>query len=147
MSSASEKYLALTQTKGKISPQTASDLFDQLPPIKPSQLLGSWIGGFVNTGHPTGPTLEEIQWVGKEFYSVDDVDPVIVSQDGQRASWGQWGRATLREMVYRGVLSTVMIYDDRPVFDHFRYVDENLVAGIMEGKAVEGGDFHFYLRR
>lgn len=27
-----------------------------------------------------------------------------------------------------------MIYDDRPVLDHFRYVDEKLVAGIMEGK-------------
>lgn len=50
-------------------------------------------------------------------------------------------------MVFRGVLSTVMIYDDRPIFDHFRYVDDNLVAGVMEGKAVEGGDFYFYLTR
>lgn len=27
-----------------------------------------------------------------------------------------------------------MIYDNRPVFDHFRYVNDNLLAGIMEGK-------------
>lgn len=41
-----------------------------------------------------------------------------------------------------------MIYDDRPVLDHFRYVDENLVAGIMESKALgKDGDFYFYLKR
>lgn len=37
-----------------------------------------------------------------------------------------------------------MIYDDKPVFDHFRYVNEDEVAGIMEGKVVQGGDFYFY---
>lgn len=51
-------------------------------------------------------------------------------------------------MVFRGVVSTTMIYDDRPVLDHFRYVDEMLMAGIMEGKALgEDGDFYFYLKR
>lgn len=40
-----------------------------------------------------------------------------------------------------------MVYDDRPVFDHFRRVNGQVLAGVMEGKAVEGGDFYFYLKR
>ena len=41
-----------------------------------------------------------------------------------------------------------MIYDNRPVFDHFRYVNDNLLAGIMEGKELgKDGEFYFYLKR
>lgn len=54
----------------------------------------------------------------------------------------------LREMVYDGTVSTAMVYDDRPIFDHFRYVNDSLVAGVMEGKGLEGaGPFYFYLKR
>ncbi|OGM42207.1 hypothetical protein ABOM_009338 [Aspergillus bombycis] len=148
MSSAQEKYIALTQTAGPVEPSTLEALFDQLQPIKPGQLLGEWNGGFFDTGHPVADTLREIQWVGKSFKTTEFVDPVIVEQDGQRASWGQWGLASLREMVFRGVVSTAMIYDDRPVIDHFRYVDDHLVAGVMEGRALgDAGVFYFYLRR
>lgn len=49
--------------------------------------------------------------------------------------------------MFRGVLSATMIYDDRPVFDHFRRVNDQVLAGVMEGKAVEGGCFYFYLTR
>ncbi|KAL3488613.1 hypothetical protein BJX62DRAFT_211347 [Aspergillus germanicus] len=149
MASASEQYISLIEKSKtpKVDESTVSALFDQFPPIKPSALVGSWSGGFFDTGHPVGDKLIEIKWVGKEFESTDEVDPVIVERDGQRSSWGQWGRASVREMVYRGVLSATMIYDDRPVFDHFRYVNDQVLAGVMEGKAVEGGDFYFYLMR
>lgn len=40
-----------------------------------------------------------------------------------------------------------MIYDDRPVIDYFRYVNDNMVAGVMEGKRFNSGIFHFYLTR
>lgn len=41
-----------------------------------------------------------------------------------------------------------MIYDDRPVFNHFRYVNDNLLAGIMEGKKLgKDGEFYFYLKK
>lgn len=57
-------------------------------------------------------------------------------------------RRKLREMVYEGTVSMAMIYDDRPIIDHFRYVDDDFMAGIMEGKALgEAGKFYFYLRR
>ena len=39
-----------------------------------------------------------------------------------------------------------MIYDDRPVFDHFRYIDDNLLAGVMDGKEL-GKEFYFYLKK
>lgn len=41
-----------------------------------------------------------------------------------------------------------MIYNDRGVFDYFRYVNDNMVAGIMEGKELgEDGLFYFHLVR
>lgn len=55
----------------------------------------------------------------------------------------------LREMVFRGVTSTAMIYDEKPIFDHFRYVDENIVAGAMDCPKVFGSEstYYFYLTR
>ncbi|KAI4175717.1 MAG: hypothetical protein LQ348_006118 [Seirophora lacunosa] len=35
-------------------------------------------------------------------------------------------------MVFRGVTSTAMIYDIKPIFDHFRRVNEDLVMGAMD---------------
>ena len=52
-------------------------------------------------------------------------------------------------MVFRGVTSTAMIYDTRPIFDHFRYVDEDMVLGAMECPKVmgPGGPYYFFLTR
>lgn len=89
-----EEYIALVQTGGKSDPPTIEALFQALPPIKPAQLLGDWNhGGFFDTGHPVGGQLVEIKWIGKSFKSVEDVDPVIIDQDGKRTSWGEWGFA------------------------------------------------------
>lgn len=93
--SPSEQYIQLTQSKQRLSPATIDAIFDQLPPVTPSQLLGSWNGGYFDTGHHIGETLKEIKWVGKDFFSTEHVDPVIVERDGQRSSWGQWGLATV----------------------------------------------------
>lgn len=43
--------------------------------------------------------MVEIQWIGKDFRSLDDVDPVIVERDGKRVSWGEWGFATVRPIL------------------------------------------------
>lgn len=54
----------------------------------------------------------------------------------------------LREVKFRDQVSAAMIYNDRGVFDYFRYVNDNMVAGIMEGKELgEDGLFYFYLVR
>jgi hypothetical protein len=42
-----------------------------------------------------------------------------------------------------------MIYDNRPIFDHFRYVNEDMVLGIMDCPKVMGADsfYYFFLTR
>ncbi|OQE45080.1 hypothetical protein PENCOP_c002G02521 [Penicillium coprophilum] len=130
MSSPQESYLAAIEANRKVNPQTMDDLFKQLPPAKPEQLLGDWNGGYFDTGHPVATQLADIKWVGKSFKTLEDVDPVV------------------REMVYDRIASAAMIYDDRPIFDHFRYVNDNLLAGVMEGKGLgHNGPFYFYLQR
>lgn len=95
VSSLTEKYVSLTKSKESLNPGTIHTVFNQLSPAEPSQLLGSWNGGFFDTGHHVGEFLKEIKWIGKDFFSIEDVDPVIVEKDGQRSSWGKWGRATV----------------------------------------------------
>lgn len=52
-------------------------------------------------------------------------------------------------MVFRGVTSTAMIYDIKPIFDHFRWVNEDLVMGAMDCPKLYGTEstFYFYLTR
>lgn len=94
VSSPAERYVSLTQSKESLNPEMLDAIFDELPPLESSQLLGRWNGGFFDTGHHVGEFMKEIKWIGKDFFSVDNVDPVIVEKDGQRSSWGKWGRAT-----------------------------------------------------
>jgi len=55
-------------------------------------------------------------------------------------------RARLRMTEYRGKLSATMIYDDLPINDVFRKVDQNTLLGVMDLKGVEQ-PFFFILRR
>lgn len=52
-------------------------------------------------------------------------------------------------MVYRGVASAAMIYDDKPIFDHFRYVNEDTVLGAMDCPKIMGKEstYYFFLTR
>lgn len=120
-----------------------------------------------------------LRWAGKDFRGVDDVDPIMVLDEEGKRSWSEeWGHASvsrfpltcfavvrmvvwcvsggattdvrqLREMVFRGVASVAMIYDTKPIFDHFRYVDEDNVMGAMDAPKVMGdnGTFYFYLSK
>jgi len=55
-------------------------------------------------------------------------------------------RARLRMTTYRGKSSATMIYDQLPVNDVFRKIDENAVFGVMDLKRMER-PFFFILRR
>jgi hypothetical protein len=55
-------------------------------------------------------------------------------------------RARLRMTRYRGKVSATMIYDDKPINDVFRQVDDNSVLGIMDRKGM-AQPFFFVLRR
>lgn len=53
------------------------EVVDGLPPVTPEQMLGSWRGGGLATGHPWDGLLEACGWHGKRFTSVEDVDPLV----------------------------------------------------------------------
>ena len=55
-------------------------------------------------------------------------------------------RARLRMLEVRGVCTATMIYDDLPICDSFRRIDEGTVLGIMDLKGVSR-PFFFLLRR
>ncbi len=55
-------------------------------------------------------------------------------------------RARLREVRYRGVVSTALVYDDLPVIDVFRTVDDRTVLGAMDARGM-ARPFLFQLTR
>ncbi|CAI7575760.1 unnamed protein product [Penicillium pancosmium] len=121
------------------------ELFDKLKPIGPDHFTGAWKGGSVNTNHPTEGKMEALKWAGKDFRSTEDVDPIMVyKEDGSRAWNEDWGHARLRPMQYRGGNTTAMIYDDKPIIDYFKYVNDTLLLGAMDAKSAPG-TFFFYL--
>lgn len=120
--------------------------FDKLQPVAPEKFVGSWKGANVNTGHPTEAKLSGMKWAGKDFRSTEDVDPIMVyKEDGSRVWNESWGHARLRQIEWRGVLSTAMVYDGFPIIDYFRYVNDNLLAGAMDAKTSDAGTYYFYL--
>jgi hypothetical protein len=45
-------------------PEEALALFDRLPAVEPTELLGRWLGGSFSTGHPLNGVLERWTWLG-----------------------------------------------------------------------------------
>ncbi|KAF7348298.1 FAD binding domain-containing protein [Mycena sanguinolenta] len=147
MTSPEEQYLTIIKAGGKTSEDVATKIFDQLKPIEPSFLMGEWEGGDFDTGHPVTQALKKINWAGKTFRTEEDVDPIVVhGEGGKRTCLEVYGGARVREVKFRGVVSAAMVYDDKPVIDHFRFVSEHIVAGMMDTKAAPQG-YHFHLRR
>ena len=52
-------------------------LFDQLAPVNPEEMLGSWRGEGRPTGHPLDGLLEAWHWHGKRFDSLEEVHPLV----------------------------------------------------------------------
>ncbi|GLA89723.1 hypothetical protein AtubIFM56815_004211 [Aspergillus tubingensis] len=117
-----------------ISLTEAKAYFDERPPVQPSFLLGQWKGLPVLTGNKLVEILQNVKWAGKNFHGVDQVEPMI------------------REVKYNDVVSAAMVYNERPVIDYFRYVDENTVIGVMDSPehddpSQEGDHLYFVLER
>lgn len=58
----------------------------------------------------------------------------------------------IREVKYNDVVSAAMVYNERPVIDYFRYVDEKTVIGVMDSpehdsSSQEGDRLYFVLER
>ncbi|MBC2681949.1 DUF4334 domain-containing protein [Corynebacterium sp. 4HC-13] len=54
-------------------------------------------------------------------------------------------KARLRMVDYRGKCTATMLYDDLPIVDHFRQLDENTVLGVMDLRG--SAPFFFTLER
>lgn len=86
-------------------------------------------------------------------------DPQMASALGGRGGWLHWlvlaarpliktarYKARLRMTEYRGKLCPTMIYDNLPIHDVFRRVDDNTVLGAMDMRGM-AQPFFFVLRR
>ncbi|MFC4373542.1 DUF4334 domain-containing protein [Nocardia halotolerans] len=130
------------------------DLWARLRPARADEILGAWRGEAFQTGHPLCHALPANRWYGKNFRAVDHAEPLICrSEDGalfSNVELGQ-GEATLWNIEFRGEVTATMVYDGRAVLDHFKWLDDTTLMGIMNGRAelvlAEGEHFYFLLER
>jgi hypothetical protein len=144
---AEQKFQGLLERQQRIDIAELHAFFDTLEAVPEDFMLGEWGGGVFLTGHPGESQLTGMKWAGKHFYHRNQVDPIICQgENGTRYPSDVMGKAALREMAYRGVVTATMIYDKHPVYDHFRKISEDTVLGVMDRKGEEV-PLYFYLRR
>jgi len=159
----------------KATSEDALLIFDSLESIKPDFMFGEWRGDEIFTGHPMEGNLQRGGWAGKEFKSPEEVSPLVYYANEQRndtfwvdpyvhfknRSEGSKDvfigtirdkvetneyKARLRQIIYRGKIETAMIYDNLPIHDIFKKIDENTVLGVMDYKIIPQPYF-FILKR
>ena len=122
-------------------------VYDQLAAVHCEELLGDWRGGCFNTGHRGEALLHKLGWAGKRFTSINDVNPIMgLSRDGELEVNDVMDTASLRPVEYRGVVTATMIYDQHPIFDHFRRLSDTELLGVMDRKG-DDRPLYFYLSR
>ncbi|WP_051027046.1 DUF4334 domain-containing protein [Nocardia higoensis] len=142
-------WRVLREVSEGVSPRDLDRLWEQLPTARAEDILGQWRGAAFQTGHPLCKALAASRWHGKHFLALDDAKPLICRDDEgglfSNIELGQ-GEATLWNIEFRGEVTATMVYDGRAVFDHFKWLDENTLMGIMNGRRelVLGRGEHFY---
>ncbi|MBU9673264.1 DUF4334 domain-containing protein [Planococcus sp. CP5-4] len=135
-------------------------LFDALVPVDPHEMFGIWRGRELPSGHPLDGWLIKSGWYGKAFHSIEHVDPLLFNTPfgkpfplhpfppGLIANHlsGARGAARLRKMEWRGKVSAVMIYDQLPIHDHFRKVNDDVLLGMMDWKGMKRPYFFLLAR-
>ncbi|TEA13139.1 hypothetical protein C8034_v004752 [Colletotrichum sidae] len=144
-----QQFRELAETAGPVEEAAIAAVYDKLRPVDAEFMVSQWEGGSFDTGHPTHQTLRDFKWAGKDFRSVDDVDPIMFyDAEGKRTWLSKYGHARLREVKFRGVVTAAMVYDNFPIIDAFRFVDENTIVGAMDNKELQdAGTYYFYLKR
>jgi len=147
--SAPERWRALRAAEGRIDPDLLDALWADLEVVDAAAILGSWRGFAFTTGHPVEKALAASRWHGKRFDALDDAKPLICrADDGSLYSdtTTGGGGASLWNVEFRGEVTATMVYDGRPVLDHFKRVDDDTLMGVMNGKpeAVLAHGRHFY---
>ncbi|GAE26761.1 hypothetical protein JCM9140_2854 [Halalkalibacter wakoensis JCM 9140] len=57
------------------------------------------------------------------------------------------GKARMRMLEYRGVVSATMIYDQHGIYDTFRKIDDYTILGVMDLKGQSDAAYFFILER
>lgn len=149
---AKARFDALRTQEGKVSPAELDDLWAVLETVSAGEILGLWKGDEFQTGHPMNGQLAKAKWFGKSLDSIAHVQPNMCYDDNgelySNLKIGN-GAASLWNVEFRGEVTATMVYDGRPIFDHFKRVDENTLMGIMNANdiATWGGHFYFILER
>lgn len=139
-----EQYVASTE---KVAVEQLEALWDALEPISQDFMMGAWTGGMFITGHPGEKKLGALRWKGKTFHDVNNVDPMMCEDaSGNVTASPLLGSASCRIVAYRGQPTATMVYDNHPIFDHFKKVDDNTVLGVMDSKG-DAFPLFFWLKR
>ena len=152
MPDARETFAALIERTDRIPDADLDAFWSTLRAATVDFMIGEWKGGEFDTGHGANGFMKRLNWFGKTFVSAFDAKPLIcLDADGNRFSNAEAmsGEASLWMEEFRGEHVATMVYDGRPVHDHFKVVDHNTVMGIMNGKGALDGNRHlyFYLTR
>lgn len=140
-------FFRRAQSQEVSDPADLDRIWAALPVVQVDELIGSWRGGELPSGHPMDGRLAAVRWHGKTFHSWHDVKPMVcVADDGSLYSDTEIGKgeASAWMVGFRGESTASMVYDGQPVIDHFKRVDERTLMGIMNGKTSLVRDRHFY---
>lgn len=156
MTLAIDTFSALKQRPGEIPDAELDAFWATLEPVSIDFMLGAWKGGEFHTGHRANGFMNRLNWFGKTFVSATDAKPLVcLDADGNTFSNTEAmnGEASLWLEEFRGVVTATMVYDGRPVHDHFKRIDDDAMMGIMNGKgAIDTSSgspryLYFYLER
>jgi Domain of unknown function (DUF4334)/GXWXG protein len=149
---ARKRFTELKDRARLIPDADLEEFWAMLEPASIDFMIGEWKGGEFITGHRANGFMTRLNWFGKTFHSATDAKPLVcLDADGNKFSntEAMCGEASLWMEEFRGEVTASMVYDGKPVHDHFKVIDENAVLGIMNGKgALDGGrHLYFYLER
>ena len=156
--------------------EEALQLFDELETVTVDFMIGKWKGEEIFTGHPMDGLLASTGWYGKIFESAEKVHPLVFYTDKTKSDLFAVNptavfklqntatdqnlfmadhrkdvethefKARLRNTEFRNSISATMIYDELPINDIFKKIDENTVFGAMDLKS-QPRNYFFLLRR
>lgn len=150
--SLARKHFTEFKERDSIEDAELDEFWATLEPATIEGMIGEWKGGDFATGHRATGFMQELGWFGKTFKSARDAQPLVcLDADGNKYSNVEYmnGEASLWLEDFRGEVTATMVYDGRPVHDHFKKIDDDTVMGIMNGKGVrdKGRYYYFYLER
>jgi hypothetical protein len=144
---ARQQFVELTSRTGEIADAELDAFWATLEPVTIDFLIGEWKGGEFQTGHKANGFMNRLNWFGKTFHSAADAKPLVcLDADGNKFSntEAMKGEASLWMEEFRGEVTASMVYDGRPVHDHFKKVDDDTLLGIMNGKGALDGTRYLY---